>query len=494
MEYLTVATAQQGYREGHFTCRDLVTYYLDRVNKFDKSGPKLNAALAISTSALYEADELDHYLKTQGQLKGALHGIPIAVKDQAATANLTTTYGSVAAKDHVPMEDATLVKKLKEAGAIILLKTTMPDWATSWFSTSSLSGTTCNPYDPRRDPGGSSSGTGAAIAADFALLGLGEDTGGSIRLPSAFCGLVGLRPTPGMISRAGMSPLVVPQDTPGPMCRTVRDTALMFDAMVGFDENDNYTTTNIIGQSPQGASYAVSLDGSQLSNLRIGIVGELFGSDDDADCVSVNKVVKEAMKAIEEGGATLVEVKIPDLLRYFSETFLYALRSRPALDNFFATHTDPAISELTVAKLYDSKTFHPALDLFEAIANGPASPYAAGGDYARKMESQAEFQRVVLAVMAKANVSLLAFPVCRIAAPLTKDIFDHRWTAAEFPTNTLLASQAILPSISVPVGLTQDQGLPVGLELVGAPYGEQRLLEAAFCVEQLVGTIEHPHL
>lgn len=232
-EHLTIRKAHEDFQTRAFTCRQLVSHYLNHIDKLDKSGTNLNVTLAISSTALPEADALDECLTKEGRLKGPLHGIPIAVKDQAATANLTTTYGSIAARDHIPSEDATLIKKFKAAGAIILCKATLPDFATSWFSTSSLSGTTRNPHDLKRDPGDSSSGTAAAIAADLALLGLGEDTGGSIRLSSSFCGLVGLRPTPGMISRAGMSPLLVPQDTPGPMCRTVLDTALMFDAMVG---------------------------------------------------------------------------------------------------------------------------------------------------------------------------------------------------------------------------------------------------------------------
>ncbi|ETN43035.1 uncharacterized protein HMPREF1541_02193 [Cyphellophora europaea CBS 101466] len=495
MEQLTIAKAHEGFRSGSFSSHALVSYYLGRIEALDKAGPKLNAILAISPSALQDAAALDQYLKERGELKGPLHGIPVLIKDQAATAGLETTYGSVAAKGHIPKEDATLVKKLRGAGAIVLAKTSMPDWATSWHSTSSLSGLTGNPYDPSRDPGGSSSGTGAAIAADFALLGLGEDTGGSIRLPSSFCGLVGLRPTPGMISRYGMSPLVVPQDTPGPMCRTVRDAALMFDAMVGFDSKDPFTSVNITTGPPVGGSYAAGLSSAKTSTLRIGVVKELFGSDEDGSQAPVNVVVRDALQKLQNAGATLVDVTIPNLFHYFQETFLYALRSRSDLDLFFASHPSPEISKLKVADLGKSKTFHQALDLFATIAEGPSSPHDANGEFSRKLLAQAEFQRVVLSAMADANVAILAFPDCRIPAQLNTDVLNPPWgTAADFPTNTLLASQAILPAISVPVGLTQDLGLPVGLELVGVPLSEQVLFNAAACVESVVDGRRPPKL
>jgi amidase len=487
MEDLTVAKAHEGFKSGSITSHDLVSYYLKRIEALDNAGPKLNSILSISSTALEEAMTLDQHLKETGELKGPLHGIPIAIKDQAATAGLRTTYGSAAAKDYIPKEDATLVKKLREAGAIILAKTTMPDWATSWHSTSSVSGLTGNPYDPARDPGGSSSGTGAAVAADLALLGVGEDTGGSIRLPASFCGLVGLRPTPGMISRYGMSPLVVPQDTPGPMCRTVADTALMFDSMVGFDEKDSYTTANAIAGPPRGGSYTSGLEGADLSGLRIGVVRELFGADSDEKAAPVTQIINAALSKLESAGTKLVDVSIPNLLGYFSETFLYALRSKSDLNAFFASHPDPTISKLTVDGLGSSKNFHQALDLLTDITNGPESPHKSDGEFSRKMQAQAEFQRVVLSTMARNNVSLLAFPDCRIPAQLNTDVLRPPWGgAAGFPTNTLLASQAILPAISVPAGLTDDLGLPVGLELVGPPYSEQRLLEAAACVERVV--------
>ena len=191
----------------------------------NRAGPALNAIVTVNPHALDEARTLDAYWVANKRFVGPLHGVPVVVKDQVETKGIVTTFGSIAQDGYLPDEDATAIVKLKAAGAIVLAKTALPDYATSWFGFSSKSGETKNPYDLERDCGGSSSGTASAVAANLGLVGIGEDTGGSIRLPSSFTNLVGVRVTPGLISRKGMSPLVVFQDTAGPMARTVRDAA-----------------------------------------------------------------------------------------------------------------------------------------------------------------------------------------------------------------------------------------------------------------------------
>ncbi|KIV77332.1 hypothetical protein PV11_09136 [Exophiala sideris] len=490
---LTIARAHDGYRSGDFTARQVVEYYLQRIQKLDKSagGPHLNSILGVSTTSLSEAEALDEHFKSTSALKGSLHGIPVVVKDQAATKGLVTTYGSIVAKDYVPAEDATLVAKLKAAGAIVLAKTTMPDWATSWHSTSSMSEITRNPYDLNRDPGGSSSGTGAAVAADLSLLGIGEDTGGSIRLPSSFCGLVGLRCTPGMISRYGLSPLLVPQDTPGPMCRTVTDVALMLDVLAGFDEQDPYTAAAVISGKPVGGSYAANLSLHKIKTARIGVLREAFGPDSDPDCRATNNVINSALKTLQENGTTLVDVEIPNLKSLLQETFTYPQRSRSDLDAFFSRH--PFLKTNT-KEIYGSKRYHPALDLFEDIALGDGSPQN-DPKFTTRLLLREELQRAVVTIMAKHQLDALAFPDCQIPAPLLDDVLKQRWPAADFPTNTLVASQSLMPAVTVPAGLTEgDIGLPVGLELLGLPYREQTLLELAYGVEQLTLARRPPQL
>ncbi|KIW20711.1 hypothetical protein PV08_01288 [Exophiala spinifera] len=492
---LTVLAAHDGYKSGRFTARQVVEYYLDRIQRLDKdpNGPNLNSILAVSTTALAEADALDAHLKSTSSLKGGLHGIPVVIKDQADTKGLTTTYGSIVAKDNVPKEDAALVARLKAAGAIVLAKTTMPDWATSWHSTSSISGVTKNPYDLVRDPGGSSSGTGTAVAADLGLLGVGEDTGGSIRLPSFFCGLVGLRCTPGTISRFGLSPLLVPQDTPGPMCRTVTDAALMLDVLAGFDERDPYTATAVIAGPPKGGSYAANLSMERIKSARLGLLEGTLGPDSDPACHSVNKVINSALKTLQDNGTTLVDVRIPDLAQILSLTFTYPQRSRSDLDAWFARHT---FLKTDTKAIYGSKQYHPALDLFEDIALGPGTPER-DPTFTSRLLARDRLQQAIISLMAKYELDALAFPDCQIPAPLLKDALAQRWPADTFPTNTLVASQSLMPAISVPVGLTQDQtapGLPVGLELLGLPYREQTLLELAYGVERIVAARQPPPL
>ncbi|KAK6380102.1 hypothetical protein LTS17_005290 [Exophiala oligosperma] len=492
---LTISKAHDGYRSGNFTARQVVEYYLDRIQRLDKdaSGPNLNSILAVSSTALAEADALDTHLKSTSSLKGSLHGIPVVIKDQADTADLTTTYGSIVAKYNVPQEDAALVAKLKAAGAIVLAKTTMPDWATSWHSTSSVSGVTKNPYELTRDPGGSSSGTGTAVAADLGLVGIGEDTGGSIRLPSFFCGLVGLRCTPGTISRFGLSPLLVPQDTPGPMCRTVTDAALMLDVLAGFDERDPYTATAVISGPPKGGSYAANLSVGKIKSARLGILEGTLGPESDPACRSVNKVFNDTLQTLQDNGTTLVNVQLPDLAQILSLTFTYPQRSRSDLDAWFARH---AFLKTDTKTIHDSKQYHPALDLFEDIALGPVTPER-DPTFTSRLLARDRLQQAVVSLVAKYELDAFAFPDCQIAAPLLKDVLAQRWLAGKFPTNTLVASQSLMPAISVPAGLTQDgagPSLPVGLELLGLPYREQTLLELAYGVEQIVAGRQPPPL
>ena len=229
-------------------------------------------------------------------MSGPLHGIPVLVKDCVETSDIPTTFGSEALDGYVPERDAVTVRKLREAGAVILGKTTLPDFATSWFSFSSLSEETRNPFDLARDPGGSSAGTGAAIAANLAAVGIGTDCGGSIRLPSSFCGLVGIRSTPGVVPRTGSSYLVIFQDTIGPMTRSVADAVTVFDVLAGYDESDPYTAAYTIARAP--ASYRALLDDATLEGARLGLVVNALGPDSDEDSAAVNDVMRSAAEAI----------------------------------------------------------------------------------------------------------------------------------------------------------------------------------------------------
>jgi amidase len=477
LEEVTIDDIHSAFRSGEITCRGLVELYLARTEAYDKSGPELNSILTLNPKALEEAEGLDRSFERNGEFVGPLHGIPVLVKDQAETAGIRTTFGSVAFEDYVPQEDATAVRRLKEAGAVILAKTNLPDFATSWFAYSSAGGETKNPYDLDRDPGGSSSGTGAAIAANLGAVGIGEDTGGSIRVPASFDNLVGVRVTTGLISRKGLSPLVVFQDTAGPMTRTVKDAAILLDVLVGYDPADPFTAVATLAR--EAGSYADGLSEGSLRGARIGVVREAFGPDDDPDSGQVNRVVEGALEVMRVAGAEIVDpVSVPNLQHFIGVTSLYLSQSRYDVDNFLAERP----GSHTVRVLYDSERFHPRLDLFTAIAEEAPEDPEEDPNYYRGLAAREEFRRTILNVMASQSLDALVYPNSQVLPPTREELDDWKWTVLTFPTNALIAAQADLPSISLPAGFAEG-GVPVGFELVGKPYGEADLLRLAYAYE-----------
>ncbi|RMD39297.1 hypothetical protein DV735_g5832, partial [Chaetothyriales sp. CBS 134920] len=421
MENLTIDRAHDGFINNDFTTRQLVEYYLHRIRSLNGPLPLahntpglpnvagqpdvyLNAIISVSDTALDEADELDEYLFRFNRWKGLLHGIPVIVKDSITTAGLRTTFGSSRAANYVPDQDATVIQNLKKQGAIIIAKSTLPgDWSASIFCTSSLSGTTRNPHDLGREP---SSGTAAAIAADLAILGLDTDTDGTIGFSASSCSLVGLRPRPGMVSRHGTAPLILSQDSLGPICRTVRDAALMYGAMIGFDPQDALTaySTVVPTNNRNPAEYfTTGLGSAHASSLRIGVVNSLFGDNKDPDQYSVNQLVTIALDH---------------------------------LGSFF-TKAEPPLNH-TVASLYKENTHHLAQDLFECIAKGPHPDHNLA--YHICLEKHAEFRPLVMSKMREQNIDLLAFPTSKVPAPFTADVLAGKWNSRNFPTNTSLAT------------------------------------------------------
>ncbi len=478
LEEATIEDIHSAFRSEELTCRRLVELYLARIEAYDKSGPELNSIITINPNVLEEAEEIDRSFEQSGELAGPLHGIPVLVKDQAETAGIRTTFGSIAFEDYTPQEDATAVKKLKEAGGIILAKTNLPDFATSWFAYSSAGGVTKNPYALDRDPGGSSSGTGAAIAANLGAVGIGEDTGGSIRVPASFDNLVGVRVTTGLISRKGMSPLVVFQDTAGPMTRTVKDAATLLDVLVGYDPDDPFTSVAQLAR--EAGSYAQGLAHSSLIGARIGVLREVFGPNDDPDSGQVNGVIESAIGAMREAGAEIVDpVSVPDLQDYIGATSLYLSQSRFDIDKFLSERPGGH----TIEKLYASEQFHPRLDLFTAIQEeAPVDPEE-DPNYFRGLAAREQFRRAILDVMASWNLDALLFPNSQVLPPTRKELDDWKWTVLTFPTNALIAAQSDLPSISLPAGFAEGNA-PVGFELLGKPYGEAELLRLAYAYER----------
>jgi Asp-tRNA(Asn)/Glu-tRNA(Gln) amidotransferase A subunit family amidase len=481
IEEATIAQAQSALSEGRATARSLTEAYLARIAAYDQSGPALNAVVTTNPQALDRADELDASMRETGGFVGPLHGIPILVKDNVETAAMPTTQGTIGLEGYQPRDDATVIQHLESAGAIILGKTTLPDFATSWWAYSSLSGETRNPYALDRDPGGSSAGSGAAAAANFAMAAIGTDCGGSIRVPSSFDNLVGVRSTPGMISRKGAGTLVFFQDTIGPMARTVTDAAAVFDALVGYDAGDTLTAHYLTARAPE--TYTDSLDPDGLRGARIGLVTNALGADDDPFAAPVNALVRQAASAIESAGAQVVELEIPDLLQHVVATSMYVNCSKYEINEFLLARPEAGVRSLQ--QMFEQRKYHPMLDLIEACIRGPEMPEY-DPQYYRRLAAREEFARAVINCMGGDALDALIFPSVQVVPPSRAQLDERVWTTLTFPTNTLIASQTWMPAITVPAGFSDD-GLPVGLEFLGKPYAEATLFRLAYAFEQATG-------
>jgi Asp-tRNA(Asn)/Glu-tRNA(Gln) amidotransferase A subunit family amidase len=480
LEDLTVDAFHGALLRGALTAAELVDRCLARIQAHDRAGAEIQAVVTINPLAREEAAARDEFLAAHGDLCGPLHGVPVLVKDQAETAGLRTTFGSILFEDYVPESDATIVAKLKDAGAVILAKTAMCDFAAGWFSFSSMSGHTKNPYAPARESGGSSAGTAAGLAAGFGLVGIGEDTGGSVRIPASFNNLYGLRVTTGLVSRAGFSPLVHFQDTPGPIARTVADVAKLLDSIAGYDPNDPFTVT--ASGAPNIGGYAQALDVEvPLSSWRIGVLETAFGSDENPDAEPVNRVVRAAVRQLQElGVATTAQLEISELPEWIANTSVYDMQSKVDISDFLAER--PGAPVAGFQEIYDSGRFHPLNDLFHDIAAGPDTTDG-DAEYLRRRLNQEHFRRLILNLFATRGIDFLVYPTVQVIPPTREELAAEKYRALTFPTNTVIASQAGLPALTIPAGFT-DEGLPVGLELLGMPLAETPMLQFASAWER----------
>jgi amidase len=477
---LTIAAFHAELQTGQLTAVELVDWYLARIQTHDHAGAEIQAVVTVNPLARDEAGAQDEFLAANGILSGPLHGVPVLVKDQAETAGLRTTFGSILFDGFLPESDATLVRKLKDAGAVILAKTAMCDFAAGWFSFSSMTDHTKNPYAPARESGGSSAGTAAGLAADFGLVGIGEDTGGSIRIPASFNNLFGLRVTTGLISRTGFSPLVHFQDTPGPIARTVADLAKLLDSIVGYDPEDPFTVTAAAARDSGGYAQALEVE-VPLSSWRIGVLETGFGPDENPDAEPVNRVVRAAISQLEALGVSMTpELEISELSAWITDTSVYAMQSKSDISGFLAQRPSAPVSSFMA--IYDSQRFHPLNDLFHDIAAGPDT-LDSDVEYLRRRLNQEQFRRLVLNIFAVHRIDFLIYPTVQVVPPTRTELAEEKYQALTFPTNTVIGSQAGLPALTIPVGFTGD-GLPVGLELLGTPLAEASMLQFAHAWEE----------
>lgn len=475
----SILELQVAMATGSLTARALTEFYLDRIERFDQRGPALNSMAFLNPDALAEADQLDSERVSSGP-RGALHGIPIVVKDNYETQGMPTTAGSRLLHGFQPDGDAHLVERLRAAGAIILGKTNMHEFAYGITSQGSAFGAVKNPYDPTRNPGGSSGGTGAAVAANFAAVGMGSDTCGSIRIPAAHNSLVGLRGTQGLVSRQGIVPLSHTQDIAGPIARSVTDLALVLDATVGYDPQDPQTAQSR-GQVPQ--SYLASLSPGALAGKRIGVVEELLLFDhDDSEVVAV---IGRATAELAAAGADLVRVRFPDLDTTLNVEptgfFVLAHDFKTDINAYLASHPDAPVRSLT--EILASGDYDPSIDQVLRVSESMSEE--SEPVYRSALAQRQVIREAVLAVMAAQDLDALAYPtIRRKAAPLYEP---------QDGSNCQLSAKSGLPAISMPAGFTDD-GLPVGLELLGPAWSEPLLLAMAYAFEQIAAHRTPPAL
>ena len=477
-EEADIASLQKQMAEGSLTSKALTQAYLDRIAAIDDAGPTLNAVIETNPDALKDAEALDAERKA-GKLRGPLHGIPVLLKDNIATGDrMHTTAGSLALAEVRAARDAHLVKRLRDAGAVILGKTNLSEWANfrSTRSTSGWSGRggqTRNPYALDRNPCGSSAGTGSAIAANLAAVGIGTETDGSILCPSAVAGLVGLKPTVGLVSRSGIIPISASQDTAGPMTRSVADAAALLTAIAAGDDTDAATREYA---ARTAIDYTTHLKVDALKGARIGVVRKLMGYQPDTDAA-----FERAIAAMKAAGATVVDAEIPTLGQWDKdeyEVLLYEFKD--GLNRYLASSGAPhkTLADLIAFNTANAATEMPffAQEIFEqANAKGPLTEpaYLAARDKARRLAGP---QGIDAALKAQQLDALVA-PAMSPAWPTDPVNADH-FTGAGYGA----AAVARYPSITVPMG--DVHGLPVGIAFMGTAWSEGRLIELAYAYEQ----------
>jgi len=453
---------------GRISAARLVELFVNRIAAYDQAGPRLNSVLYVNPNAATDARALDEERKRRGP-RGPLHGIPVLLKDNFETKDMPTTGGSLALTGIVPEDDAFQVKKLRQAGAVILGKVNLHELALGLTTVSSLGGQTLNPYDLRRAPGGSSGGSGVAAAASFAAFTMGTDTSGSIRIPSSHTSIVGLKPSAGLSSRTGIIPFGHTQDTGGPMARTVADIALILDATVGFDPGDPITGTSK-GKIPR--TYTSSLRRGALKGARIGVLTEFFG--DAPEDQEVGAVVRRAIDGMKTQGSTRVDVSVPNLARQLAASNLLSQELKFYLRDYLkglAGASVRSLEELLASGLHTAQ-----IQAFIEGANALPENYLSGDDYKNRLAARVALREAVLKAMDDNRLDAIAYPTARRIAPMIR--------GNQTGSNAGLSAQTGLPAITVPAGFTAG-GFPVGIELLGRQFGEPTLLGLAYDYERI---------
>lgn len=494
----TIADINAAFDAGTLTSESLTQMCLARITAFDRRGPSLHAVMTLNAKAVEQARALDLERKTKGR-RSPLHGIPVVLKDNYDTFDMPTTGGSVLLEGSIPSKDAFVVKKLRDAGAIILAKLNMSEFA-SGGTYSSLGGQSLNPHDLARGPSGSSGGTGVAVAAAYAPIGMGTDTGGSIRGPATSNGIAALKPTHGLLSRSGIIPLALSFDTGGPMARSVYDVAAALGIMTGIDPTDAATAKS---EGKLQTDYTKELRADALGGARIGVARDFMGADPDVDWV-----MEAAFAAMRKAGATLVDVRYPKWLLDVKGEFYTAVRY-PEFTAQIAEYlkgTGPKYPK-TLAELIDRANQFNATradgvrpnpsrwTLFKReLESGSTTDYryTAVHDFGLPM-----IRAVVEGMLASQQLEAIVYPTASRRPALIAALPPGAGTttASALSAAGLAASDIAnltgFPDLIVPAGFTGDS-LPVGLSFLGRAFSEPRLLSLGYSFEQATKARRRP--
>jgi Asp-tRNA(Asn)/Glu-tRNA(Gln) amidotransferase A subunit family amidase len=470
----TIAQVHQALNNENLSCEQLVNTYLARIAKYDQPS-RLNAIVMVNSNALTKAKALDHEFETTQKLR-PLHCVPIILKDNFDTADMPTSGGSMVLKDSIPPDDAYMVRVLREAGAIILAKSNMAEWAFSPYVTvSSTAGVTRNPYDLQRVPAGSSGGTVAAVAANFGLVGMGTDTGNSIRGPASHAALVGIRSTIGATSRDGVIPLVLNRDIAGPLVRTVEDAARVFNVIAGYDPADPITAQSK-GKLPKDYTQFLKTDG--LQGVRIGVLRQL--TDTPTADSQIKGLMEQAIKDLQRLGAVIVDPLEIVAFDKLTKATGFCSRFRYDINNYFASLGENApvqrLADIVNAKQYlesseEAMQWAMAVDVPPDQQEIPCIDVE--GDPRRKALRDA-----IIQAMDKYDVQAVVYPSWSNPPRLVGDLDSPHGN-----NSPIIAPHTGQPAITVPMGFTTD-GLPGGLQFLARPFAEADLFKFAYAYEQ----------
>jgi amidase len=490
LDSATVADINAAFDAGTLTAEQLVQLCLARIQTFDRRGPMLHAVITLNPKAIEIARALDAERKAKGR-RSPLHGIPVVLKDNYDTFDMPTTGGSVLLEGSIPRADAFVVNKLRAAGAIILAKVNMSEFASAG-AYSSLGGQTLNPHDLTRSPSGSSGGTGAAIAAAYAPLGMGTDTGGSIRGPATANGIVALKPTHGLLSRGGIIPLALSFDTGGPMARSVYDVAVSLGVMTGIDAADPATNKS---ESKFETDYTKYLKPDALKGARIGIARDFLGADPDVDYV-----IDAALDAMRQSGATVVDVRYPKWLLDSKTEFYTAVRYPEFVDQIarYLANTGPAYPKTLDQMIERAARFNgtradgsgPNPSRWSLFKREAASGTMTDYRYTSVHEHALPMVRAVVdGIITSQKLDAIVYPTSSTRPSLIAVARNSGGTPA--PSATDIANLTGFPDLIVPAGFTGDH-LPVGLSFFGPAFSEPRLLSLGYAFEQATRARRRP--